>query len=232
MVRIDEAVIAHLNKDGTRFEVLVDPEGAQKLRDGQEVDLSSILATDEIFKDSKKGDRAADETVKKAFGTNDALEVAKQIILTGEIQLTTEQRKKMQEAKRKQIIAYICRNAINPQTKAPHPPARIELALKESKAPIDPFKPVEVQVKDVLDRIRPLIPIRFEKVKVAIRMSGEDYGKTYGDLKGLGTIINEEWQPNGNWIGIIEIPGGLQDELLEKLNKKTKGKVETKVLNK
>jgi ribosome maturation protein SDO1 len=47
----------------------------------------------------------------------------------------------------------------------------------------------------------------------------------------VGQIINEEWQANGNWIGIIEIPGGLQDELREKLNKKTKGKVEIKVLN-
>jgi ribosome maturation protein SDO1 len=231
MVRIDEAVIARLEKDGTKFEVLVDPDGAQKMRDGQEVDLPSILAAEEIFKDSKKGDRAADENIKKAFGTSDILEVAKQIVLHGEIQLTTDQRKRMQEAKRMQIVAYIARNAINPQTKAPHPPARIELAMKEAKCSIDPFKPVEVQVKDILDKLRPLIPIRFEKVKVAIRMSGEDYGKTYSDLKGIGTIINEEWQANGNWIGIIEIPGGLQGELVEKLNKKTKGKVETKVLD-
>jgi len=231
MVRMDEAVIARLEKDGTRFEVLVDPEGAQKMRDGVEQDLSLILAAEEIFKDSKKGDRAADETIQKAFGTSDTLEVAKQIILHGEIQLTTDQRHKMQESKRMQIVAYIARNAINPQTKAPHPPARIELALKEAKCAIDPFKPVEMQVKDILDKIRPLIPIRFEKVKVAVRMSGEDYGKSYGDLKGVGQIINEEWQPNGNWIGIIEIPGGLQDELREKLNKKTKGKVEIKVLN-
>jgi ribosome maturation protein SDO1 len=231
MVRMDEAVIARLEKDGTKFEVLVDPDGAQKLRDGVELDMTTILAAEEIFKDSHKGDRAAEENIKKAFGTNDVLEVAKQIILHGDIQLTTEQRKKMQEAKRMQIVAYIARNAINPQTKAPHPPARIELAMKEAKVQVDPFKPLEVQVKDILDKLRPLIPIRFEKIKVAIRMSGDDYGKTYGDIKGLGTIINEEWQANGNWIGILEIPGGMQNELAEKLNKKTKGKVEIKVLN-
>jgi ribosome maturation protein SDO1 len=231
MVRMDEAVIARLEKDGTKFEVLVDPDGAAKLRDGVELDITTILAAEEIFKDSHKGDRAAEENIKKVFGTTDILEVAKQIILHGEIQLTTEQRKKMQEAKRLQIIAYIARNAINPQTKAPHPPARIELAMKEAKVQVDPFKPLEVQVKDILDKLRPLIPIRFEKVKVAIRMSGEDYGKCYGDVKGLGTLLNEEWQANGNWIGVLEIPGGMQSELSERLNKKTKGKVEIKVLN-
>lgn len=231
MVRMDEAVIARLEKDGSKFEVLVDPDAAQQLRDGLEVDLSQNLATDEIFKDSKKGDRASLENVKKVFNTENVLVVARRIIMEGDIQLTTDQRKRMQENKRKQIIAVITRNSFNPQTKTPHPPQRIEQAMKEARCSIDPFKPVDLQVKDILPKLRPIIPIRFEKIKVAIRMSGEDYGKTYGDLKSIGTIVNEEWTANGMWIGVVEIPAGVQDDLLDKLNKKTKGNVETKLLD-
>ena len=231
MVRMDEAVIARLEKEGCKFEVLVDPDAAQDLRDGRDVDLAKSLATDEIFKDSKKGDRASTENIKKIFNTEDVFEVARHIILEGDIQLTTEQRKKMQDNKRKQIINFIVRNSFNPQTRTPHPPQRIEQAMKEARVPIDPFKPVDVQVKDIVTKLRPLIPIRFEKIKVAIRMTGEDYGKTYGDLKTIGEIVNEEWQTNGMWVGVVEIPAGVQDELLDKLNKKTKGNVETKLLD-
>ena len=164
------------------------------------------------------------------FGTTDPIAVAKRLILEGEIQLTTEQRREMTETKRKQIVAFIAANAINPQTGAPHPPQRIEIAMEEAKVRIDPFKSVEDQTKVVLDALRPLIPIRFEKVKIAVRLSAEDSAKCYGDIKGFGKILQEEWQKNGSWIGVVEIPGGMQTEFLERLSQKTKGNVETKLL--
>jgi ribosome maturation protein SDO1 len=136
----------------------------------------------------------------------------------------------MQENKRKQIIASIVRNAINPQTKTPHPASRIEMALKEAKVQIDPFKPVDVQVQYVLEKLRAIIPIRFETLKVAVKLSGENYGKTYADLTAFGKITKEEWQGDGSWVGVVEIPAGLQSEFFDKLNKRTKGDVETKIL--
>ena len=164
------------------------------------------------------------------FGTTDKLEVAKQLIRKGEIQLTTEQRREMQEQKRKQIVQYIAQNAINPQTGTPHPPQRIEIAMEEAKVHVDPFKPVGEQVKEVLDALRPLIPIRFEKARIAVRLGAEDAAKSYGDIKGFGTILKEEWQRNGAWVGVVEMPAGMQTEFLNRLNAKTKGNVEAKVL--
>jgi ribosome maturation protein SDO1 len=230
MVKMEDAVIARLDIENESFEILIDPEVAQKFKEGEEVDLLSNLAIDTIFKDSKKGDKASEEKINKTFGTNDISEVAKKILLEGTIQLTTEQRKKMQENKRKQIIASIVRNAINPQTKTPHPASRIEMALKEAKVQIDPFKPVDVQVQYVLEKLRAIIPIRFETLKVAVKLSGENYGKTYADLTAFGKITKEEWQGDGSWVGVVEIPAGLQSEFFDKLNKRTKGDVETKIL--
>ena len=225
-----EYVIARIERSGERFEVIVKPEAVQKLRDGKEVNVLENLAIDEIFRDARKGSKASEEKMEEFFGTTEPVQVAREIIKRGEIQLTTEQRREMQEAKRRQVIHYIAANAINPQTGTPHPPQRIENAMEEAKVHVDAFKPVQEQVKDVLDALRPLIPIRFEKARIAVRLTAEDSAKCYGDIKAFGTILREEWQPNGSWIGVVEMPAGMQTEFLERLNAKTKGNVEAKIL--
>jgi len=225
-----EYVTARFEKAGEKFEVLVKPDAVQKIRDGKDIDLLRELAIDEIFRDAHKGSKASEEKMIEFFGTTDPLAVAKQIIQRGEIQLTTEQRRQMLEAKRKQIVQYIAANAVNPQTGAPHPPQRIENAMEEAKVHVDPFKSLEEQVKEVLDALRPLLPIRFEKVRIAVKLSAEDSAKTYGDIKSFGTIVKEEWSPTGAWIGVVEMPAGLQTDFLERLNAKTKGNVETRIL--
>ncbi len=225
-----EYVIARVEKQGEKFEVLVKPDAVQRLRDGTDIDLMAELAIDQIFKDAHKGSKASEEKMQEFFGTLEPLAVAKQIIRHGEIQLTTEQRRAMLEAKRKQIVQYIAQHAVNPQTGAPHPPQRIEIAMEEAKVHIDPFKGVEEQVKDVLDALRPLIPIRFEKARIAVRLSAEDSAKCYGDLKSFGTILKEEWSPTGAWIGVVEMPAGMQTDFFDRINAKTKGNAEIKVL--
>jgi len=231
MISLDDAVIARLESHGERFEILVDPNIVEKVHSGEVKDIRNFLATEEVFKDAKKGDRASEEAIRKVFETEDINEIAFRIILKGEVQLTTEQRRKMQEEKKKKIVAEIARNAINPQTKAPHPPQRIEAAMEEARVHIDPFKPAEQQIQRVLDALRPIIPIRFEKIRVAVKLSGENYGKVYGELVSYGQIMKEEWQKDGSWVGIVEIPAGVQMEFFDHLNKKTKGEVETKLLN-
>ncbi len=230
MVDIDDAIVARLESHGESFEILIDPAVVQKMKEGKEVDLLEHLVIDTIFKNAKKGTRAPEEKIKEIFGTTDPLAVAKQIVVKGEVQLTTDQRRIMLENKRKRIVEYIARNAMNPQTGAPHPPVRIETAMEEAKVHIDPFKSVEAQVPAVMDALRPLIPIRFDKVRIAVKVSGEDYGRCYEDFKHFGKITKEEWQKDGSWIGVVEMPAGLQTDFLEKISNKTHGGAETKIL--
>jgi len=158
------------------------------------------------------------------------LEAAVTIIKKGQVQLTAQQRKEMQEEKRKKVIAKITREAINPQTKLPHPARRIEIAMEEAKIHIDPFKSVDEQVNLVLKAIRTKIPIRFEKVRVAIRIPGDFTGKVYRTIPEFGKTVKEEWQKDGSWIAVVELPGGLQESFDRKLNELTHGQVETKLL--
>jgi len=230
LVSLDDAVIARLKKGEEHFEVLVDPYAAADLIDGKEIDIIQILAIDAIFKDSKKGTHASEETIKEKFGTDAVAEVAKQIVLNGDIQLTTEQRHKMQKNKKSRIIETISRNAMDPKTKAPHPRQRIELAMDEAGIHVDPFKPVSEQVKTIIEALRPLIPISMEHVRISVKIPPEHTGRAYGVARNYGTLEREEWQSDGSWIGIIKIPAGMQTDFYDKLNDVTKGNISTKLL--
>ncbi len=230
MVALDESIIARLKTHGKTFEVFVEPDGALAFKRGDQVKVENILAVEDVFSDAKNGDRPAEQDVINAFGTTDAIKVAEKIILEGELQLTTEQKKKIQEEKKRQVIAVIARNAINPQTKAPHPPARIEAAMAEAGVHIDPMKRVDEMVNITMKAIRPIIPIRFEEVRVAVKLPPEFAAKAYGSVAKFGNLTKQEWQNDGSWIGVITIPAGMQDELYALLNGLTKGCAETKLL--
>jgi len=231
VVNLEDAIVARLETHGETFEILLDPIVMNFIKNGKEVNLEEYMAVNDIFNNARKGTRPTEEKVKEAFGTEDVTEIAAKIIAKGEVQITAEQRKEMLEVKRHKIVTYIAANAINPQTKLPHPPTRIELALEETKFRVDPFKSVEKQVEEAMHLLRPILPIKFEKSKVAIRLKGDDYGRCFDELSHFGIVEREEWQTDGSWIGIMEIPAGLITELTSKLKDKTKGAANVKLVS-
>ncbi|NOY11431.1 MAG: ribosome assembly factor SBDS [Archaeoglobi archaeon] len=230
MVSLDKAVIARLRKGGETFEVLVDPYLARDLKEGKDVNFEDLVAVEEVFYDAKKGDRASIEDIEKAFQTRDIREVIKRIILEGEVQITAEQRKEMLEQKKRQIIEYIRRNAIDPRTNAPHTYARIEAAMEEARVNVDIFRPVEAQAKEIVKALKAILPLKFEEIEIAIKIPPEHTGKAIGALYNFGTVINEEWQRDGSWICVMRIPAGMQGDLMDLLGKVAKGEAMTKIL--
>lgn len=230
MVTLEEAVTARLKTHGAVFEVLVDPEGALSYRQGDEVDVEKILAVEDVFENASRGDRSAEEDLVRAFETTDVMTIAAKIITKGEIQLTAEQRKRIIENKRRQVVSVIARNAINPQTGTPHPPTRIERAMEEARVNIDPTKSVEEMVNVTMKAIRPLIPIRFEEVDVAVKIPPAYAPKAYGEIATFGKLQKEQWQNDGSWIGVVRLPAGLQNEFYGLVNRLSKGDAETKLL--
>ncbi len=230
MVSLEKAVIARVKKCGETFEVLVDPYLARDLKEGKDVDFEKLLAVEDIFKDARKGERAKIDELQKIFGTKDIKEIAKRIIIEGDVQITAEQRREMLEQKKKQIIEYIRRNTIDPRTNTPHPPARIEMALEQAKVHIDIFKPVEAQIREVIKSLKPILPLRLEEIEVAVKIPPQYTGKAISALYSFGTIIKEEWQRDGSWICIIRIPAGMHGDLMDMLSRITKGEALTKIL--
>ncbi len=195
-----------------------------------EIYLHNIFETLEVFEDVKKGERTDEESLQETFGTIDENEIAAYFLIRGEFNWTQEQRAEWSEKKRKKIITILARNCINPQSKKPHPPKRIEKAMEEARVNVDLNRTAEEQVEDVLKQIQVVIPIRMESLKMAVKVPAKYAAKAYNVVAQIAQIKESEWQNDGSWIGVVSLPAGLQMELLDGLNSLTHGRVQTKLL--
>ncbi|MEM2911636.1 MAG: ribosome assembly factor SBDS [Candidatus Bathyarchaeia archaeon] len=227
----EKHTVARITKDNEHFEVLVKPEKALDYRLGKISAISEVLITETIFSDASKGTKVSEEALRKAFGTTDQLKVADIILKKGTLQLTTEQRRKMIEEKRRQIIAFISKNCVDPRTNLPHPPLRIEQAMEQIHYSIDPFKATEEQAREIIKLLRQLLPLKMEQISVSVHIPAQYAARAYGTLKALGTIKREEWRADGSWSGILEMPAGVYGPFLEKIGEITKGNAEAKIIS-
>ena len=173
---------------GEKFEILVKPDPAFEFKQGRPISISDILVSDEIYTEASKGFKASEEKLKRAFQTTNPFKIAEIILRRGELLLTAEQRRKMLEDKKKQIISFISKNYVDPKTNLPHPPIRIEQAMAQAKVPIDPFKDAEEQAKIVVEKLRSIIPLKTGKVKLKIRVPANFAPQSYGVIKSLSLI--------------------------------------------
>ncbi|MGC8648607.1 MAG: ribosome assembly factor SBDS [Candidatus Micrarchaeia archaeon] len=222
-------VVLKCKVNGDEFEILADADMAYEYITGKRSDPLSLLETEEVFKDAKKGERQSEEKIKKAFGTTNLPDVIDAILKKANVPITTEQRAKLVEEKRKQIIALISKNSIDPRTNLPNPPIRVENALKEAKISIDPFKNANEQLDEIVKKLYTILPLKFTTAKIEVIIPAESANKCYGMLKQYG-LKSEEWQSNGDLKVIVEFPAGMQSEFFDKLNKATQGKAVTKLL--
>jgi ribosome maturation protein SDO1 len=229
MVKLEDAVIARLERGQNKFEILVEPNLALELKKGNKVNFDELLAIDSVFKDARKGELQSEALIKEAFKTNDINEIARIIITKGQVQITTEQRRELIEKKRKEIINYISINALNPQTKAPHPPQRIENAMNELNIHVDPFKSVDEQVTEIISKLKKLLPITIEKIRIAVKIPAQYSAKALNALHSF-EIKKQEWQSDGSLIVLFELPAGLKIDLINKANKLTQGEAIVKIL--
>ncbi len=226
----DRYTMVRYTHQGEKFEILVDPDKGLAYKNGERTDLANVLMIDTIFTDAKKGYKPSEAKLKDVFGTMDPVEVAEIMFEKGVFQLTAEQRKNMTEQTLRQIITLISRNYVDPATKLPHPPLRVENALGEIKVNIDPFKDAEEQLKDIVDALRPVLPMSMETVEIAIKIPAEHSSKSYGIVKELAEIKRDEWTDDGSWVAVVAISAAMQGELLDRLGKATQGNLQTKIM--
>ena len=230
MVDVDKAVIARLRAHGHTFEVLVDCDKALALKGGKDIPMDEVLAVERVYSDAHKGLITPVHDFKDIFKTEDPVEAAREIIKRGEVQQTIEYRHKLSEEKRRRIIYIIHQNGIDPRTGAPHPIQRIENAFEEAKVHVDQDQSAEGQLDEIIDKLRPILPIRFEKRQIAVKIDAHHAHKVYGTVRKYGSIIKEEWLSDGGWIGVVEIPAGLREDLMDAINAETHGSAEIKLV--
>jgi len=209
--------------EGNKFEILVKPDPALDYKLGKIKEIAPVLVSDEIYSDSSQGTRASSEKLQKVFKTEDALAIAEKILQKGDLNLTTDQRRKMTTEKRKQIVTFIAKTFVDPRSHLPHPPVRIEQALTDARISIEPFKSVEEQIKDIVEKLRSIIPLKSENLLLEISVPAQYVAQSYSVLKSTGNLKKEDWQTNGSLKAILEIPAAARPNVIDRLGAITKG---------
>ena len=213
-------VEARIKVKGKNYEIRVNLEKALEFKKGKNVLPQEFMDAPIIFSDIKKGLKISTKELTDAFGTSEPFAIAQKIVKDGELQLPVEYKHKEQETKRKQVVDWISKNAVDPSSGRPHTPTRIEDALNKAGVNIT-NQPVDEQIQKIIEQIRPIIPIKIENKRLRVMVPSIYTGKVYG-------LVNvykekEEWLPNGDLSCIINLPVGLQMDFYDKLNAITHG---------
>ena len=219
-----------LTVDGEHFEILVNPDSALSYKRGKNVEPSQVIAMEEVFSDSNKGLRVSAEKLKKYFETDDESKAALEVLKRGDLNLTQDQRKRLTEEKRRAVISLISKTFVDPKTMLPHPPMRVEQAMQDARVTIDPFQDANEQTKTVVEKLRTILPLKSEKIKLQVKVTAQYSGQTIGILKNFGEILKEDWGADGMLSAIVEIPAGGQPGLLDRLGSTTKGAAQVTVV--
>ena len=219
----DKVTVVRYTYSGDKFELLVKPDPAFDYKIGKITEITKVLVSDEIYTDSNKGTRVPNEKLEQVFKTIDPTKIAEIIMKKGELNLTTEQRRKMIAEKRKQLVTFIAKTYVDPRSHLPHPPLRIEQAMDDGRVSIDPFRNIDEQVKDIVEKLRPIIALKSENIVLEISIPAQFVAQSYTVLKSTGTLKKEDWQSNGSLKAILEIPAGARPNVIDRLGSITKG---------
>ena len=219
----DKFTIVRYSAGNDKFEILVKPDPALEYKLGKKMDISNIMISDEIYLDANKGTRCSAEKLMKHFKTTDQLEIAKQIMDKGDLNMNTEQRRKMIEEKKRQIVEYINKNFVDPKSHMPHPISRINAVLDEARVAIDPFKRLDDQLKNIIESLRKIIPLKSEILELTVTVPAQFSGQSFSVFKTIGEIKSEQWLSDGSLQVILSINAGMKSSFLDRIGTATKG---------
>ena len=84
-------------------------------------------------------------------------------------------------------------------------------------------KPVESQIREIIDQLAKVLPIKIEIKKIRLTIPAIHTGRAYGIVKEYMT--SEEWKNNGDLEVVVEMPTALVFDFYDKVNGATGGAV-------
>lgn len=212
--------IARYRQGKLTFETMVDLDSAMKLKKGEAVDINEVVRDSGIYLDQKKGMRAGNDELENVFETTNLHEIVEKIVKKGNIEVTQEFRDEEIENKKKKIIDFLRRNAIDSRSGRPYTPDILESAIKDAGVRIN-NKPIDKQIPEIIETLKKVIPIVIETKKLKIKIPAEHTGRAYGLIQEYKE--KEEWLNDGSLEVVLNIPVGMQSEFYDKLNGVTHG---------
>ncbi len=217
--------VARLKTHGYTFEVAIDPDNAIKYRHG-EADIREALKAEHIYKDVAKGELAAEEHIQEVFKTSKPLEAAEKIIREGGIQISDDYRDRLKSENREKIMHILLRDAADASTGKALSKEELEQLFQKANVNIDLFQKPEDQISIVVDKLKPVLALTFEKQVLDIRIPAEHAAKLYGLVSNKSKMLDEAWLSDGSWTCKVEMRPGDASELIDELKSRTHGAAE------
>lgn len=211
-----------LEKHGRHFELDVNPDKAIDYKEGKIIDLKEVVMSWHIFADIKKGLLASKEALTAVFDGKSIDEIIGEILKTGDLQLTSEHRQKIRDAKYSKIINDIHRMAIDTRTMSPIPITRIKNGLEETKFKVKDNESFDKLFKNAIKGLKTVIPLRITNLQYEIYFDVKYADELLRIISDMGQILKKEFMQDKMHV-ICEISSGLKEELLEHINNITKG---------
>lgn len=167
-----------MNRGGKRFEIACYKNKVVDYRQGLETDLSEVLQTDRIFTNVSKGEFAKAKDLQKIFGTKDEEEIARNILSTGQVQVSDKERSQQLEKTIAQISEWISKNCVQPKTNRPYTLSQIRHAMQQANFSVHPTKPLKRQYLDCVKMLQTVIPIERAKMELLLLVPNDDECKT------------------------------------------------------
>lgn len=177
-----------------------------------EKDLGEVLQTETVFNNVSKGQVAKKEDLMKAFGKSDHVEICKEILEKGELQVSEKERSATLESTFKEIATMVADKTVNPETNRPYPVTIVEKSMKDAHYSIKPNKNVKSQALDVIKLLKEHIPIEKAQMRVKIQIKDLKDKKVRFDIlpKLIKSKENESWDgANGILTALID-PGNFK----------------------
>jgi ribosome maturation protein SDO1 len=212
--------VAKLKVGKLNFETMVNLENAMKLKKGEAISITEVIRDNFVYTDLKKGMKAGKPELELSFGTTDLNACVERIVKKGELEVTQEFRDEALENRRKQVIDFLSKNALNAQTNRPFTPDLLESAMKQAGVKIE-NQPVDRQLKSIIETLKKVLPIKIETKKIKIKIPAEFTGRTYGLVQEYKE--KEDWLSDGSLEVILNIPVGMQSDFYDRLNSITHG---------
>ncbi|MCK5040625.1 MAG: ribosome assembly factor SBDS [Candidatus Aenigmarchaeota archaeon] len=219
-----KTIIAQLKKGKKTFEIMLDFDKYLEWKAKKDIPVDDLIVGDFCFNNISKAERAVESDMKEAFGTLELGKIASQILQKGQIQMTTKERQELQERKRRQIVDFICKEAIDPRTNCPPTPTHIELALKEAHFNVDIFGNIDGQIKEALKKMMSVLPLIIEKDEIEVKIPIADVPSVQKIVRGSTKILKENWTSDF-WVVLVQMPSSKATSFLEHLTKMCKNEI-------
>ena len=211
--------LVKFQKNGAKVEILGKPGMITRYREGK-CSLSDALLDETIYSNSSKGEVASEsDIIKLGAKGKELLEI---ILKTGKYSLTAQEKREMVETRKVEVINFIHDNFIDSSSRVPHPMVRIENALKEIKANIDPEVDAEHNVRSILPKLQTIIRLTETSIEGQVVIPNDKMGQCIGICYNLGNVSREEFGPQNAYITLTVSPGKY-DALNDQLSRASQG---------